>query len=320
MKLIKKIMEIILRKESKKIIKDYNKYIEQRQITPPETIKALKGVYTNEVANGKINENLKILSECIDTINKTRNPSIVLDRYEYGLMNAYSLRQLEDAGFYNGSPTATEYIELFIKNKNRYINECLDRCQNSKDEGTKDEVYLYRKKAYFTKEEEEMSFHFSMEHKIVLSRLNDEFYKLWLEQDGGNTIYDKIEHYKLTLEKLYEIRDFCINAGRGGEVYYIQNWEELFNSKNPCFSQEEVILGKINYFQKQKERLDSLKKISNNIVEIIEQQEEIYQKDLYKIFPNVDRQDIKDIVNELAANKIIIKTKKSNSYELRIEK
>ena len=44
------------------------------------------------------------------------------------------------------------------------------------------------------------------------------------------------------LKALYAIRDYCLQFGSPGQIYYNQTYEQLHNSKNPCFSFEEVIL------------------------------------------------------------------------------
>lgn len=315
MSILKLLYKLNLRKEIKKIKKGFDMIAEESKQAPPEVLDSLRGAYNEEM----LSNNLKAIHECMDTIKNNTNPSIALDRYEYGLIKAYDLKQLEEVGLYSGNPIAQEYIDWFMSNKNRHTNQALERVKQN-DNIVVQEDYLHRKRTCFTKEEEEMSFQFLMEHKLILSSLKTEFNKVWFHGKEAEPIKDKIFHYELALDKLYKIREFCINSGRGGEVYYTMYWEELFNSKNPCFSQEEVILRKIEYFQNQKNKLDSLSWISDSIIRIIEQRGAIYQKDLYKLYPDLDRQDIKDVVNELAANKIITKHRKSNSYELRIEK
>lgn len=302
-------------KYDKAILENYDEYVEEKNKTPPEVIETLKNIYDDEI----LNDVLKTIQECIDAMKNTSNPSIVLDRYEYGTIKAYHLRQLEEAGIYNGSPTASDYINWFHSNKSKCINEALERAKLEENDGD-EEVYLHRKQTYFTEEEQELCFKFLMEHRDYIKKLEDEFYQVWLKQDEEKTIDDKIVRFKLSLDKLYQIRDFCISSDRGGEVYYIQRWEELFNSKNPCFSQEEIILERIKYYQKKKERLELLEKASKDIEKTIESKGPIYQKDLYKLFPELKRQEIQDIVNDLANKNIISKVKKGNSYELKIIK
>lgn len=174
---------------------------------------------------------------------------------------------------------------------------------------------LEKSKITLTDKEEDLAFNFSMKYEGELKKLEDSFYEIHLKKDSKeDSIDEMLNNRKLALERLYSLKGFCNNRGEGGKLYFLSMWEQLHNSKNPCFSQEEQILEQIyelelkkDVFQDVEEYLYSLKK-----------GEKIKQTELYKIFPTYNKKHIQVVIDELEKNKAIKKEKKGNSYIIEI--
>lgn len=172
-----------------------------------------------------------------------------------------------------------------------------------------------KSKITLTDREEELAFNFSMKYAGELKKLEDSFYEIHLKKDyKEDSIDERINKRKLALERLYSLKGFCNNRGKGGKLYFLSMWEQLHNSKNPCFSQEEQILEQIHELEIKKDVFQNVEKYLFSL----KKGEEIKQTELYKIFPTCNKNHIRDAIDELERNEVVKKEKKGNSYVIEI--
>lgn len=99
------------------------------------------------------------------------------------------------------------------------------------------------------------------------------------------------------------------DQGAGGKLYFQDMWEHCHNSKNECFSWRDNLLKSYN-IQKQRERL--YQAIPHTIID----NENLLQKDIYKLLPEFDKGIIQSVIRELEKDKIILREKSKGSYIL----
>ena len=90
---------------------------------PNETINDIKKAYEQDV----IETSIRIIEDSLKTMHNTKNIETLCSRYEIGLKNCYTLKELEQAGLYKKAPTADDYIELFLSGYFQMIKDCYDR-------------------------------------------------------------------------------------------------------------------------------------------------------------------------------------------------
>lgn len=97
----------------------------------------------------------------------------------------------------------------------------------------KDQARKQRMK--FTAKEDDMAGNFYARYMTRLEKWEN---KVRNFQDNGD--------YVAALQTLDEMQAFCNKQGRGGQVHWIQMYERLHNSKNPCFSYRSTIVIEMN--------------------------------------------------------------------------
>ncbi|EHQ92135.1 hypothetical protein [Desulfosporosinus youngiae] len=165
-----------------------------------------------------------------------------------------------------------------------------------------------KKRLYFSERDEELSDGFWLKHHAKIEKLESDFY------DAYNYAFDltpteEIEKLYLALAQLNRLKEFCYKTSKGGKVYFIDMWEQMHNSQSLCFSQEEVIINRI-----EKIREDEI--LKEKILNIIRVTGTYIQKDLYREFPDFERERLQRLVNYLEIKGLLTKIKKGNSYQL----
>jgi len=147
---------------------------------------------------------------------------------------------------------------------------------------------------------EELSHEFWLEHSDKIEKLDDAFFEAY----SGN-------EYEKAIITLDTIKDYCSMFGRGGYIYYMQNYEWLQNSSNPCFSYRDSINDHIIYDKKHKE-------IASEIAKIMIDSGKMLQKDLWRKFPE-NREIAQRVTEELVGRGFIKKEKQGRLWMLSIE-
>ena len=101
------------------------------------------------------------------------------------------------------------------------------------------------------------------------------------------------------------------DQGTGGKLYFQDMWEHCHNSKNECFSWRDNLVKAYN-IQKEREVL------YQTIPHAIMDNENLLQKDIYKLLPEFDKGTIQSVIRELEKNNVILREKSKGSYILSI--
>lgn len=155
-----------------------------------------------------------------------------------------------------------------------------------------------------TRKDLELAFNFDMGHFDKYSEL--EFKLMDLENDAKqeSILSKKIQLLEQTIKAYEKLKIFCYSKGKGGTIFFQDEWESKPFLTN---IQEELEEAK-----QQKEM------IVPDILEAISETDGILQRNIYAIFSEVSKSDIQAILKELETNGSITRTKKGNSYELHI--
>lgn len=168
------------------------------------------------------------------------------------------------------------------------------------DEVNKEKQKSNNPKFHRTKREEELMSDFYRNNRNFI----DDFeLKLYSEKtDNSDDLKRRIEYFD-------EFKEMCYSHSEGGKLYFQDMWEHCHNSKNECFSWRDNLLKSYN-IQKQRERLYQA------IPHAIMDNENLLQKDIYKLLPEFDKGIIQSVIRELEKNNIILREKSKGSYIL----
>lgn len=168
-------------------------------------------------------------------------------------------------------------------------------------------------KFHRTAQEEELSFRFSIRYESEIHTLENNFETLYRDAAREQNIDEKILKLNEAIDAFEKAKRFCYSKGKGGTIYFQDMWEYLHNSRNSCFSYVDNINNSLN------EAVIERDVIIPGILNAIYEKEFILQKDLYKMFPTIERRHLQYVVQRLEHDNCITKTKHGNSYELRIK-
>lgn len=162
-------------------------------------------------------------------------------------------------------------------------------------------------------QEKELSFRFSNTYSYQIHAMENRFQTIYRTACNEPDINAKISLLTEALNSFENTKSFCYSKGTGGTIYFQDTWECLHNSRNACFSYADTIQHSLN------EALLERDIIIPGILNAIYENGHVLQKDLYKLLPTVERQQVQYVVQKLERNNYIIKTKSGNSYDLRLK-
>lgn len=216
------------------------------------------------------------------------------------------------------------------KNNNQYVesNNILQRVDGKEitdkeipyliqagyDEAIKRENESANPKFHRTETEEELSFNFEMKYGDKIGSFEDEFITLYQKASQSNNLTEKINMLKQASTAFEKAKKFCYSKGKGGTIYFQDMWEYCHNSSNTCFSYLDQIQRSLN------DAIMERDTIIPGILHIIEENDGMLQKNIYKELPDINKADIQRVIRNLEAKNKINRIKKSNSYELHIVK
>lgn len=207
--------------------------------------------------------------------------------------------------------------------KDRNIPSTDNTCTNSLEKHNKAKFSL-------TESENALSENFYIKYYNEIIKMQEDFYK---EREKIYLIYDfndRVKQYNLTIDKLLNLKKFCLSHGKGGRLYFSETWEHCFNSHNPDFSVLENLYSELNKFKDNKDlsiiqienekKSIELKKLKSNIqidvLDLIKNNPGIFQKDVYKHFDSSFKSSIQHGLTKLNKQHKIIKIKQGNTYKL----
>lgn len=163
-----------------------------------------------------------------------------------------------------------------------------------------------------TEREDELSFAFMMKYGRDLSVYTEQFENLYHAAYETNNLSKKIELLNHSLLAFERAKKFAYSKGKGGTIYFQDMYEHMHNSRNNCFSYADIIQSSLDWVIQERDV------IIPGILQIVNDNDGILQKNIYDKLPSISRSDIQREIRKLENEHILTRTKKSNSYELHI--
>lgn len=69
----------------------------------------------------------RIIDDCSELIQTSKNIDVVMNRLELVCQKSYTLKQMEQNGFYDGKISSDECLNIFVKNKDALICKAIKR-------------------------------------------------------------------------------------------------------------------------------------------------------------------------------------------------
>lgn len=168
-------------------------------------------------------------------------------------------------------------------------------------------------KFHRTEQEDEASFKFESTWGKIIHPMEDAFENAYRSAYQEPTPELQIAKYKEALELFNEAKEFCYKKSTGGQIYFQDMWENLHNSQDSYFSYEDMIQQALNnvsdeYYHK----IPAILKVISN------QNGELLQKDIYKLLPEISRNEVQRLIRQLEKDGKILREKSGSTYKLRI--
>lgn len=169
-------------------------------------------------------------------------------------------------------------------------------------------------KFHRTPKEEELSYQFFIRNAAEADRLSDKFMDLYRSAYHTDDLSERIRLLHESIVAFEKAKKYCYSKGKGGTIYFQDMWEYMHNSQNECYSYLDNINNSLN------EALYERDTIIPGIIDAVKEYDGILQKDIYAKLPNINKTDIQRIIRKLESENVLIRKKKSNSYELHLIK
>lgn len=180
-------------------------------------------------------------------------------------------------------------------------------------------------KFHRTERDEDLSFNFSQKYASIISKYEEEIYdKAGLAAKsirfGNFDIDEMIKLHEDAVKCFYEFQDFCFNKGKGGKIYFEDMWLYCHNLTQDKFSyitncENELLDLKSNYDER-KRYFDSLNDVKIKIKQLLNNQSEIDQKELYKKFLPLKASEILVVIKNLKEERFLLIEKHSDGCKI----
>lgn len=205
-----------------------------------------------------------------------------------------------------------------LDEESRYKNylERLARAERLDDDDWEDYCDISSKKVI---EENEKSYNPKYHRTEREKKLKSQFFQKYLDtiEIFESKIYitdsKNLKSLQANLKAFFEFKEFCYSDGEGGRIYFQDMREYCHNSKNPCFSFSDRIHEAI-------EDLNKTQIIILKILNILGNNEEILQKDIYDCIPEYSKSEISKVIYALDKSEKIFRSKYKNTYILTLKK
>lgn len=173
--------------------------------------------------------------------------------------------------------------------------------------------------------EEDLSFNFSHRYCNQISKYENKIYDKAQSAaqsvlHGNFDIDEMIQLHEDAIKCFYEFQEFCFNKSKGGKIYFEDMWLYCHNSRNECFSYIENTENTLNElksnYNTKKSYYENIKKVKDEIKCILNEKEEVIQKELYKQFLPLKAADIYIAINDLKEEGFLFSEKYLNTRKL----
>lgn len=202
-----------------------------------------------------------------------------------------------------------------IENKNNITN---DLNYNTKLAlGLESAIEYYKNspnpKFHRTELEKELSFQFYSKNMHTVEEYEERMYSNSLRIKNA-TIDEQLKMDSSAIKAYNELKKYCYKT-KGGTIYFQDMWEHCHNSNNPDFDYMDRVKDNYAFLTK---NYDTLVNLDLIIIQTINSNPELLQKDIYKLINVELKYIIQCKIRELEAENKIKRTKKSGSYLLEL--
>lgn len=170
----------------------------------------------------------------------------------------------------------------------------------------KNEYLSSNPKFHRTPREKELAFQFSQKHGGKSTKICDVFQDLYHQACETKNIDEKIDLLQKTIDAFELAKQWHYQHSKGAMLWFQDCWECCHNSQAECFNW-------VDYVYTYREQL--IKKRDIIIPWILDAaQKGVLQTEIYKVFPEEEKTDLRRVIKALADNGIINMVKKGNTY------
>ena len=155
-------------------------------------------------------------------------------------------------------------------------------------------------KFHRTECEEDLSYNFEAKYGNQVCALTDKFEVLYRNAIQTDELNQKIDLLQNAIDSFEKAKKFCYAKGKGGTIYFQDMYECLHNSSNSCFSYADLIQNNLDAAIQERDV------IIPGILQIVNDNDCILQKNIYTKLPSVSKTDIQRILRKLEAEYKII--------------
>lgn len=182
------------------------------------------------------------------------------------------------------------------------------------EKAVQDEKDSTNPKFHRTEREKELAFEFIQTYDREFSFLVNQFEFLYRSANQTDDLSKRIDLLNHSLIAFEKAKKYAYSKGNGGTIYFQDMYEYLHNSNNSCFSYADLIQNNLDTTMQERDV------IIPSILQIVNDNDCILQKNIYAKLPSISKTDIQRIIRKLEAENKITRIKKSSSYELHIVK
>lgn len=165
-------------------------------------------------------------------------------------------------------------------------------------------------KYHRTPQEEDLSFDFEEKWGSQIHFLEAEMQEKYSAAAQAQDYDTAIDLAKEALTLYQTLKTFCYQKGKGGEIYFQDIWEYMYESGTKILSYKDTIDSRIAYW----EEMRTLKEETLSL--IASKRGELLQKDIYSLLPSHSKSNIQKIIRELESDGLIHREKKGSTYLL----
>lgn len=163
-----------------------------------------------------------------------------------------------------------------------------------------------------SEQEEELEFQFFNKWGNTIGPMGEAFEDAYREAFSISDPDKQVAKYYEALELFHKAKKFCYGKGKGGQIYFQDTWECMHNSRNDCFSYEDLIKDGIA-------AAEDLQYVVPKILHIISKGKgQLLQKDIYELISDMSRGEVQSLLRRLEKENKIIRVKKGSTYILSI--
>lgn len=158
--------------------------------------------------------------------------------------------------------------------------------------------------------------------QLLIKPIEDEMVSHAAALKDATSVDDRKELLECIIRSFRALEKQCAALGAGGKRYFSEMWLHLHNSKNPDFSYVDKYEQELKELNENYEKLKSeeeirnkeLKNLDKRVLDVLSEQPEILQTDVYKKFHPIAKKDVQSILYRMEKEGTIIREKSGKTY------